>query len=207
MYDDLKDQLRSAYNSSAEQRQQAELASWKLPERQAFFDLLRSEGKESLLEIGAGPGKDSEFFQTKGLKVISTDLSPQMVQLCRIKGLEAYEMDFLSLDFPDSHFDAVYALNCLLHVPKAELPDVLRAIYRLLKPSGLFFLGVYGGFEQEGIWEEDHHIPKRFYSFHNDDQLLDIVSQTFTLQDFKRITVPGLSHPDMIFQRLILRKK
>jgi SAM-dependent methyltransferase len=207
MNDDIKDQLRSAYNSSANQRQQGEVASWKLSERQAFFDLLRSEGKDFLLEIGAGPGKDSEFFQNEGLEVISTDLSPQMVQLCRDKGLTAYEVDFLNLNFPDSHFDAVYALNCLLHVPKTELPNALKAIHRILRPSGLFFLGLYGGFDQEGVWEKDNHNPKRFFAFNSDDRLLDIVGQSFHLQDFKRIAVPGLSHPDMIFQRLILRKE
>lgn len=130
-----------------------------------------------------------------------------MVQLCRSKGLEAYEMDFLNLKFPDAHFDAVYALNCLLHVPKTDLAAVLSAIHRVLKPSGLFFLGVYGGFESEGIWEDDHHTPKRFFAFYTDDQLLKIISALFLLEDFKRIELPGLGHPDMIFQRLIVRKE
>jgi len=207
MYESVIGKLRDAYDSSAPDRQQRSVASWKLDERRAFFDLLQIEGKESLLEIGAGPGKDSLFFQDKGMKVVSTDLSPQMVQLCRDKGLEAYEMDFLNLDFPDFYFDAVYALNCLLHVPKVELPVVLRAIYRVLKPSGLFFLGVYGGFESQGIWEEDRHTPKRFFAFYTDDQLLEIVTRTFLLHDFKRIAVPDLSHRDMVFQRLIVRKE
>jgi len=207
MYEEVITQLRDAYDQSAFKRQQSSIASWKLDERQAYFDLLRIEGKESLLEIGAGPGKDSQFFQDQGIKVVSTDLSPEMVQLCRAKGLEAYEMDFLNLDFPDANFDAVYAINCLLHVPTADLPAVLRAIYRVLKPSGLFFFGVYGGFDSQGIWKEDHHIPKRFFTFYTDDRLLEIVSRTFQLEDFKRIAVPDLSDPDMVFQRLILRKK
>jgi len=207
MYDDVTNQLRDAYDQSAEERQQHALSTWRLDERQAFSDLLQNEEKESLLEIGAGPGKDSLFFQHQGMKVVSTDLSSQMVQLCRSKGLEAYEMDFLNLDFPDSYFDAVYGLNCLLHVPKADLLAVLSAINRVLKPSGLFFLGVYGGFENEGVWEEDHHTPKRFFSFYTDDQLLERVTDLFLLEDFKRIELPDLNHSDMIFQRLILRKK
>lgn len=206
MYDKITDQLRDAYNSSALDRQQGTLAAWKIDERRAFHDLLQDESKETLLEIGAGPGKDSQFFQGQGLKVVSTDLSPKMVELCRAKGLEAYEMDFLDLDFPDSHFDAVYALNCLLHVPEAELPAVLEAIKRVIKPYGLFFLGVYGGFTQQGIWEKDRHSPKRFFAFYTDDQLLEIVSRSFQLHDFKRILLPDLGHPDMYFQRFILRK-
>lgn len=206
MYENVTNQLREAYNRSAEDRQQRAVSTWKRDERQAFLNLLQNERKDSLLEIGAGPGKDSLFFQQQGMKVVSTDLSPQMIQLCRSKGLEAYEMDFLNLNFEDAQFDAVHALNCLLHVPKTDLPAVLSAINRVLKPSGLFFLGVYGGFESEGTWEEDHHTPKRFFSFYTDDQLLEIVTNTFLIQDFKRIKLPDLSHPEMIFQRLILRK-
>ncbi|MED5018470.1 class I SAM-dependent methyltransferase [Paenibacillus chibensis] len=33
-------------------------------------------------------------------------------------------MDFYDLDFADCTFDAVYVMNCLLHVPKAQLLDV-----------------------------------------------------------------------------------
>ncbi|MDX1412559.1 MAG: class I SAM-dependent methyltransferase [Candidatus Promineifilaceae bacterium] len=206
MYDDVTSQLRKAYDRSAHDRQQRPQASWKIDERRAFLELLQKEGNERLLEIGAGPGKDSLYFQNHGLNVISTDLSPQMVELCRAKGLEAYEMDFLNLDFPDSHFDAVYALNCLLHVPKEDLPAVLNAIRRIIEPNGLFFMAVYGGFEHEGIWANDQLEPKRFFAFYSDDQLLKIITRVFQLIDFKRIVIPNASHPDMIVQRLLLRQ-
>jgi SAM-dependent methyltransferase len=205
--DNVKKQLREAYDRSAQERQQSPQAAWKIEERQAFYELAAGEGKNFLLEIGAGPGKDSLYFKNQGMQVISTDLSAEMVKLCRAKGLEAYQMDFLNLDFPDSHFDAVYALNCLLHVQEDELPRVLNAIKGVLKPNGLFFMGVYGGFDQQEIWEQDQHKPKRFFSFYTDDRLLEIVTQLFLLHDFKRILVPDLSHPQMIFQRLILRKE
>jgi SAM-dependent methyltransferase len=48
-------------------------------------------------------------------------------------------MDFLHLDFPAGSFDAVYALNCLLHVPNADLPEVLAAIRAVLRPGQLHF--------------------------------------------------------------------
>jgi SAM-dependent methyltransferase len=63
-------------------------------------------------------------------------------------------MDFLRPDLPLESFDAVYAVNCLLHVPNTDLPDVLSAIRALLRPTGLFFLGVYGGAQEEGIAEQ-----------------------------------------------------
>ncbi|MGH2479233.1 MAG: class I SAM-dependent methyltransferase, partial [Ktedonobacteraceae bacterium] len=145
--------LRVAYSlESAAQRDKVEKDSWKVAERQRFLALLQQENRQTLLEIGAGTGTDSLFFQNNGLRVICTDLSPAMVELCREKGLEAHVMDFLSLDFPSASFEALYALNCLLHVPTNTLPTVLGKLQQLLRPGGLFFLGVYGGIEEkEGI--------------------------------------------------------
>lgn len=88
-------------------------AEFKVGERRRFLDLLRERGAASLLEVGAGPGHDSLYFQEQGLRVLCTDLSPDMVERCKAKGLDARVADFLSLGVPPASFDAVYALNCL----------------------------------------------------------------------------------------------
>ena len=206
MYEEVISDLRHAYNLSAEERELGELSAWKIEERQAFLDLLQREEKATLLEIGAGPGKDSKFFQDNGMQVIGTDLSAEMVKLCQDKGLEAYVMDFMNLDFPNENFDAIYALNCLLHVPKKDLQAILENLHKLLKPSGLFFMGVYGGMDSEGVWEGDHHQPKRFFSNYSDDKLLDAVSGMFEVDNFKTITLAEVEDSDLHAQRLILRK-
>ena len=87
--------------------------------------LKRERNLRKLLEIGAGPGHHAKFFQDNGIAVKCIDLSPKMVKLCIDKGLDAQEMDFSRLTFSNDSFDAVWALNCLLHVPKVELPGVL----------------------------------------------------------------------------------
>ena len=197
--------LRTAYSQqSAEQRDSEEKQAWKVAERQQFLDLLQKEGKTTLLEIGAGTGKDSIFFQNKGLHVVCTDLSPAMISLCREKGLEAYVMDFLSLDFPPASFDAIYALNCLLHVPTRDLSTVLRKLRNLLRPDGLFFLGVYGGTEQEGLHEHDWHNPPRFFAHHTDEFMQNATAPFFDLVSFKSIPLHGgIWH----FQSMVLRHK
>jgi SAM-dependent methyltransferase len=202
-YDQVIAGLREAYDRQAEERDKREASSWKLEERQRFLALLQEEGKQSLLEIGAGTGACSKFFQDGGLEVIATDLSSENVKRCREKGLTAYEMDFFHLDFPLRSFDAVHALNCLLHVPKKDLPEVLRAIRALLKPGGLFYLGVYGGKESEGFYPEDHYEPKRFFSFLSDEQLEAVATKFFELVDFRRIS---LEEDEFHFQALILRR-
>ncbi len=205
MYDEIIGTLSEAYDNSAVDRDQNVRERWKVEERAAFLGLLQREGKKALLEIGAGPGRDSLFFQQNGLQVVATDLAPEMVQLCLAKGLEAYVSDFKSLDFEAQRFDGAYALNCLLHVPKQDLPEVLQVIEQLLKPGGLFFVAVYGGQESEGLWEEDQHRPKRFFSFFTDEGLSKAVGSVFEICDFKVISPPTVSE-GLHIQRLILRK-
>jgi SAM-dependent methyltransferase len=126
-----------------------------------------------------------------------------MVRLCQQKGLDARVMDAVDLDFPNNSFDAVYSLNSLLHLPKKELPIVLQNIRRVLKANGLFFLGIYGGYDFEGIWENDSYTSKRFFSFHSDGGLKRVVTESFTLLSFKQI-ISG--DGDLHFQSLVLRK-
>ena len=76
------------------------ISDWKVEERGRFLSLLQAEGKRRLLEIGAGAGHHARFFQDSGLEVVCTDLSPELVRLCQEKGLTAYVMDFMGLDFP-----------------------------------------------------------------------------------------------------------
>ena len=205
MYDQVINGLRRAYDRSAEERDAGGLADWKIAARANFLALLQAENKHSLLEIGGGPGHFAAYFRDAGLDVVMTDLSPAMVRLAQAKGLDARVMDFLSLDFPPASFDAVFALNCLLHVPATDLPRVLAAVHRLLRPGGLFFYGVYGGYAFEGTWPDDEYEPRRYFTFYPDDELRRLVSGLFDEVSFRAIPVEG--ETDSHFQELVLRPR
>jgi SAM-dependent methyltransferase len=127
-----------------------------------------------------------------------------MVDLCNEKGLEAYVMDFLSLDYPPDSFDDIYDLNCLLHVPTRDLPAVLRKLRGLLRSGGLFYLGVYGGIEQEGMHEDDFRIPPRFFAHHTDEFMQRVTAPFFNSVSFKAIPLQNKAYH---FQSMVLRKK
>lgn len=200
-YHDVLASLRAAYDGAAGHRDRREKAPWKTAERAAFLRRVRDEQGRRLLEIGAGTGQDSAFFAEHGLEVVATDLSPQMVARCRQKGIDARVMDFLHLRFPAGSFDAVYALNCLLHVPNADLPVVLEAIAAVLRPGGLFFLGVYGrDAPEEGVSGDAVHHPPRFFSWRTDEQIQQFARRSFDIVDFH------VAGPETHFQSLTLRR-
>lgn len=204
-YPDILASLRAAYDREADDRESraGSKTPWKVAERTAFLERIRSEDRRTILELGAGTGHDSLFFKEQGLDVVAIDLSPRMVEHCRAKGLDARVGDLLHLGFPPASFDAVYALNCLLHVPTADLGATLESIRAVMRPTALFFLGVYGGRAHEGPLENDGHVPPRLFSLRTDDELQRLVAPYFELVDFH--TVP-LEEDDFHFQSLTLRR-
>jgi SAM-dependent methyltransferase len=203
-YERVVSDLRRVYNAdSAERRDHRPKQAWKLQERERFLDLLTRERASTLLEVGAGTGQDSLFFQDHGVRVISTDLSEDMVNRCRAKGLDARVMDFLSLDFPSGSFDAIYAFNCLLHVPDADLDRVLRALRELLRPRGLLYVGVYGSDrDEERIVHDATSLLPRFFAFRTDQRLNEIVANHFEVVSFSVFAV----EPKDRFQSAVLRR-
>ncbi len=202
MYDHAK--LTAFYNQDALRRDHSDLSDWKREERERFLAELRAEGKTTLLELGAGPGRDSLFFKENGLDVLAADLSPEMVKLCQAKGLVAEVADMMALPFEAERFDAVYALNSLLHVPKDRFEATLRGVRRVLKPGGLFYLGLYGGQDSERRSDFDPEGLERFFASYSDRVLLEQVQNVFTLIYFRWVQVArdGSHH----FQSLIVKK-
>jgi SAM-dependent methyltransferase len=203
MAEDLTRTLRDAYDRRVEERAMRPAPAWETAERDIFLEVLRQERIATLLELGAATGSDAAFFKANGFEVVCVDLSPQMVERCRGRGLVAHVMDVADLRLPPDSFGAVYAMNCLVHVPKSQLRGVLEGIGRVLKPGGLFYLGLYGGREFEGVWDDDYFDPKRFFCHHLDENLCSQVGEFFSLESFRRIP-QGWN--GLHFQSLILRK-
>lgn len=194
--------LPHAYGpAAAAERDGREKEAFKVDERRRFLDLLRNRGATSLLEVGAGTGHDSLYFQGQGLRVLCTDLSPAMVGLCRAKGLDAQVADFLGLGVSPASFDAVYAMNCLLHVPTPDLARVLEAIGEVLVPGGLFYAGTWGGVDEEGPVRDDRHPVPRFFAFRSDRRMRDALAGCFRVLSFTTVDADG-KH----FQSFVLEK-
>jgi len=116
-----------------------------------LLTLLHQERKSSPLEIGMGTGSAGKFFHDHGLeKVVCIDLSPEMEKLCQQKGLTSHVWTSARWNFPPV-IRFCLRPDCLLHLPRIELPAVLETIPMALQPNSLFLLGVYGGYEHEGV--------------------------------------------------------
>ena len=130
--DDFKANLVLSYDNDAEARDGRLLPDERNRLREQFVELLASEGRTRLIEFGAGAGQDAVELMTAGLNVVAMDLSPENVEKCRARGIDAHVGDFYSLDLPDGGYEAGWAMSTLLHVPDSDLDQVLAEIIRVL---------------------------------------------------------------------------
>ena len=197
------DGLVNSYEKYAHERASHSPDEFKVQERSEFLKFLEAEERETLLEIGCGPGWDAQFFQSQGLRVLAVDNTPTMVKLTAEKGIAAQVLDCYDLDEITECFDAVYTMNCLLHIPKRDFDRILHLISRRLNENGLMYLGIWGDQNFEGIWEQDKYAPKRFFSFWKVEALLEILQRSFRLEYYRRLE----PHEGRIFNSLIVRKR
>lgn len=202
--DPFLDLIRS-YDGAVEYRDSAPVSDWKVNLRGAFLSALQDENKANLIDIGAGTGVHALFFQEQGLNLHCIDLSPALIEKCQEKGLSSQVLSVLDLSEIGRTFDGAFAMNSLLHIPTRLLPEALANIAGILKNEGLFYWGQYGGEYREGIYEDDHYQPKRFFALLEDDQIQEFAEVDFILEEFDRIQLEESS--PLHFQSLLLRVK
>ncbi len=103
-----------------------------------------------ILDFGCGAGRDSRYFLSKGFKVEACDGSREMVRIAtQTAGIPVRRMLFAELNDVE-RYDGIFACASILHVPYAELGDILAKIERALKKGGIAYVSFkYGDFEGE----------------------------------------------------------
>ncbi len=161
-WDIHKDQLEEAKSVKPDwyvAEQPAEQASpWRhhIKKRRRFVEeriasYLKSSGRthvDALLDLGCGDGNHLAYLQKYAGSVYGSDYN--LVRLVRARARHSSAMLFLAdiLDYPaqDEFFDIIFFNHVIEHIPNDA--DVLKVIYRILRPGGLLILGT----PNEGAW-------------------------------------------------------
>lgn len=106
----------------------------------------------TILDLGCGPGRDLPIFVQRGHRAIGLEGAQALADMARAwSGCEVWQQDFLQLQLPAACFDGVFANASLFHVPRQELPRVLRQLHATLKPAGVLFSSNPRGNNEESI--------------------------------------------------------
>ena len=101
-----------------------------------------------ILDAGCGSARDAAYFKNQGFTVSAFDASPALAKLASnylqqpvvIKTFQGLECV--------NKYDGIWCCASLLHVPKAELPQVFLKLQNALKPDGVLYVSFKYGTQE-----------------------------------------------------------
>ena len=99
----------------------------------------------TVLEIGPGMGRWTQFLRMFCEKLIAVELSPRCLEVCRERfgdqGMEYHLGDGRTLGpISDGSVDFAFSFESLIHTESDDLASYLRELVRVLRPGGVCFL-------------------------------------------------------------------
>jgi SAM-dependent methyltransferase len=154
--DDPKRIVAAGYDAIAETyRDWAEADFWPRLEWLALLEAQLAPAS-AVLELGCGAGVPATRRLAERHRVTAVDLSARQIELARTNAPDATFVhgDALSVELPESSFDAVVSLYMSGHVPRGEQLELVRRVARWLRPGGLLLMTLTQG-ASDGIVEAD----------------------------------------------------
>lgn len=113
----------------------------------------------NVLEVGPGPGLTTDLLRTTVPRLTALEIDPNLAGAlnARLEGtnVRIVEGDATDMPFEDSQFTGAVSFTMLHHVPSPEQQDqVLRELFRVLKPGGFFV----GSDSLQNLWMRIIHI-------------------------------------------------
>jgi SAM-dependent methyltransferase len=128
---------------------------------------------KKIIDLGCGPGRDSDVFRARGYSPLCLDLSSKMLARCKERGLETLQMNIEELQLPPNSFDGVWSYTSLTTIPKEKVWEAIAEARRALRKGGVLFLGLIEG---EGeCWkpaDEKYALP-RFISRYQEQEVCE----------------------------------
>ncbi|HTM92760.1 MAG TPA: class I SAM-dependent methyltransferase [Flavisolibacter sp.] len=139
-----------AYNSWASQYDTNENKTRDL-EAKALRDVLSTISFTSVLEIGCGTGKNTEWLLQKAEQITAVDLSEEMLSKTKQK-IQSDKVEFIKADinsdwnFTQKTFDLVSFSLVLEHIE--NLDHIFKEAYKNLDEAGYVYIGELHPFKQ-----------------------------------------------------------
>jgi ubiquinone/menaquinone biosynthesis C-methylase UbiE len=155
----------------------------------------------TLLEIGPGGGRWTEFLQGRADRLIVVDVSEKALQVCRERFSGCMNIEFQlgngrTLDVQDTMIDGAWSYDVFVHITPLDVKNYFREFRRILKPGAHAVIHhpgapLSGGRERVG-WRSDL-TNKMVLTFAEENGLLlvaqtnELVNQGEYLSVFKKV--------------------
>ncbi len=165
------------YNKYAKAYDDEVTTFWNNFPKTTINEFCKRLGGKRILDLGSGSGRDALILKNEGLDVICCDGSIEMVKITQQLGFKTIESDFNNLMLDDSSFDGVWSYTSLLHIKKEEVKEVLKKVYKSIKPGGVFLIGLIEGVFEGEVERENMPGEKRFFRYYKENEIREMVEK------------------------------
>jgi len=160
------DRCAGAYNAARQREAIPELA---------LVSSRLSEGAK-ILDIGCGAGAPIAQTLSQHFSVTGVDISVEQIRLARkhVPQGDFIQADIMTMDFPQSIFDAIVSFYAIFHVPREEHAELFRRIRRWIK-SGGYLLTTVAAKDEMPYTEDDFYGVKMYWSSYGFDHYCDLL--------------------------------
>ena len=184
---EIEQQLIEYYDAEGDERLTRPVDPQRLNARVQFLDSIAPLGPCSVLEIGSGPGRDAAAFLDAGHSYTAIELSTQHARRCRDVGASVVQATVRRLPFRDGSFSALWSMSTMMHVPNSAIDTALKEVARVLQPSGLAAIGVWGGPDVEEYSAMDRNAgrPPRLFSRRSASRWSSMLAAIGNVEEFR----------------------
>lgn len=100
----------------------------------------------SIIEIGPGGGRWTEYLQKKSTELHLVDISEKCLELCKDRFADKNNITYnlikdVKFNFtPHNSIDTVFSYDVFVHIDKAQITEYFTEFARVLKPGGKIIL-------------------------------------------------------------------
>jgi SAM-dependent methyltransferase len=155
----------------------------------AALEPWEGQGRQRLLEIGSGTGRDAKLL-SKLYEYVGTDPAASFIEVARQATAEILPADAfqqmsvydLKNKFPPGSFDLFWCCATLLHCSKDRMHEALRSIRSVMKDGAVGFISL-----KEGDGEEEDKfdgIPRYFMYWRQEEFAIELSRARFRIVGF-----------------------
>jgi ubiquinone/menaquinone biosynthesis C-methylase UbiE len=179
MNDDAQQRNRLAYDQivSSYAERNAVMQPYVLDAANFIRQKLQRHQPAHYLDLGCGVGRDLGWFANHGFQFMGADLSSGMLREAQMNCKNAlFQLDMRYLPYAGGSLGMVWCQAALLHLPKEEVPDCLREIYRVLAAGGWLHVAMQKG-ETEGFETRPYEPVERYYAHYQRQEISNLIEK------------------------------
>jgi len=168
-----------------------------------FISFLPRNAK--VLDVGCGPGQDTNYMFRKGLNVEGIDLSETMIGTAkkRFPEIKFLVMDMRNLEYPDNYFDGLLVSFSLIHIPNRDIDNVLSELRRVLKNKGIMYIGLQEGKGEKFVTEPLRPKEKMFLHYFTLSEISKLLKK-FNFEILFSKSLPPESKEEFLCNKLFI---